>query len=699
MHMGVLWTGSRYTASGCITAAVVEASGDSAPRLLLAIDHPQRSFSLTEIIQPDATRLKWTIHIRLSLPLNPTDVAKRLCQNQMKYLAQIADADLADEHCEGAVLTRHSLAGPHFTTYNHLRYYLRLNEDNPQMKGRSIFWEMFPDKLPTRGTSTTTLYRDFREDHRYLGSSVGGSKHYVEPDMWIASLVRQVPLGLRPVPVSDGNGSRLTGTGPRHSDHICRTTFPERLTKVLKIFRTYIFMAQCPHKISPQPFGLNLNMLRGCVGIESLQSDYLVLHCAGKQVREIRIKGPCAVVCASIVDHFTLGITRNFSSGGPIFQQLAYNIHRAPFKMILQVTPQISRPEDQLDLTGLSIDGAPIYSSPFKAAHCTAHPGASNFKTLATFPSPGFNMAFNSLKSLCRKPLTEWTSHCTANDLVDIQCNMVKLTSFTNGGVRDGWTRQREYPSPAVDGLTGPNRHVAGSPEGEIAKKKSNKERMREVQRDPRGTQEIYKKSKSNGSVHIHSAFSEVKVQHGAKLTLGSLACAEISVFAIFEDSPAQQPVVKLRVMPVTFGSGGVQEAGKGGKDSKISFYSAILPVDGRNGCNGRDPSVGPSWLSPRRTGDPRWSNMTAVFRPVPSTGRAARSPKCLHLSSVVAIDCSKKHLFSCFLLPPEQMASAHWLDPRFALKNPTVLQILSGNTYEIATHGLHHVVSRDAES
>ncbi|KAJ6540978.1 hypothetical protein DFH09DRAFT_1322840 [Mycena vulgaris] len=34
-----------------------------------------------------------------------------------------------------------------------------------------------------------------------------------------------------------------------------------------------------------------------------------------------------------------LGITRNFSSGGPIFQQLAYNIHRAPFKMILQVTP------------------------------------------------------------------------------------------------------------------------------------------------------------------------------------------------------------------------------------------------------------------------------------------------------------------------------------------------------------------------
>ncbi|KAJ6537405.1 hypothetical protein DFH09DRAFT_1090990 [Mycena vulgaris] len=183
MHMGVFWTGSRYTASGCITAAVVEASGDSAPRLLLAIDHLQRSFSLTGIIQPDATRLKWTIHIRLSLPLNSTDVAKTLpepdevlgpnCRRGScgrdyptwdpvgtSEVESATPADLIVQHCEGAVLTRHSLAGPHFTTYNHLRYYLRLNEDNPQMKGRSIFWEMFPDKLPTGGTSTVKSVMD-----------------------------------------------------------------------------------------------------------------------------------------------------------------------------------------------------------------------------------------------------------------------------------------------------------------------------------------------------------------------------------------------------------------------------------------------------------------------------------------------------------------------------------------------------------
>ncbi|KAJ6482023.1 hypothetical protein DFH09DRAFT_1107467 [Mycena vulgaris] len=81
-----------------------------------------------------------------------------------------------------------------------------------------------------------------------------------------------------------------------------------------------------------------------------------------------------------------------------------------------------------------------------------------------------------------------------------------------------------------------------------------------------------------------------------------------VAVFYAVEDSPAQQPV-KLRVMPVTFGSGGIQEARKGGTNSKISFYSAIFPVDGRNGCNGRDPSVGPSWLSPRRTGDPQFGD------------------------------------------------------------------------------------------
>ncbi|KAJ6596170.1 hypothetical protein DFH09DRAFT_1407097, partial [Mycena vulgaris] len=73
-------------------------------------------------------------------------------------------------------------------------------------------------------------------------------------------------------------------------------------------------------------------------------------------------KAICTPALQPMAMQFTLGITRNFSSGGPIFQQLVYNIHCAPFNMIFQVAPQISRPEDRLDLTGSSIDGAPIYS-------------------------------------------------------------------------------------------------------------------------------------------------------------------------------------------------------------------------------------------------------------------------------------------------------------------------------------------------
>ncbi|KAJ6521721.1 hypothetical protein DFH09DRAFT_1097584 [Mycena vulgaris] len=56
-----------------------------------------RGGALEGITHPDAASLKWTIHIALSLPPNPNDMARRLANKQAKYLAEIADADIADE--------------------------------------------------------------------------------------------------------------------------------------------------------------------------------------------------------------------------------------------------------------------------------------------------------------------------------------------------------------------------------------------------------------------------------------------------------------------------------------------------------------------------------------------------------------------------------------------------------------------------
>ncbi|KAJ6551027.1 hypothetical protein DFH09DRAFT_1086341 [Mycena vulgaris] len=85
---------------------------------------------------------------------------------------------------------------------------------------------------------------------------------------------------------------------------------------------------------------------------------------------------------------------------------------------------------------------------------------------------------------------------------------------FRDGRVRDWWTRQREYPSPAVDGLTGPNRHVS-----------------------------------------------------------------VLSVFYAVEDSPAQQPVVKLRV----------------GKTRKYHFIQQFPPSTAVTGVtDGTRPSAPP---------------------------------------------------------------------------------------------------------
>lgn len=111
--------------------------------------------------------------------------------------------------------------------------------------------------------------------------------------------------------------------------------------------------------------------------------------------------------------------------------------------------------------------------------------------------------------------------------------------------------RHEAHHSPALISCRFSDRS-AGSPEGEVAKR-PNEERMREVQSASRGTQEIYKKSKSNGSVHIvlstnppkHSAF-EVKLQRGSKLMInmrGNFRVCNLSVavFCAVEDSPAQQ--------------------------------------------------------------------------------------------------------------------------------------------------------------
>ncbi|KAJ6465032.1 hypothetical protein DFH09DRAFT_1112881 [Mycena vulgaris] len=66
-------------------------------RVLPTSDDLQHGGSLEGIIHPDAETLKWTIHITLSLPPNPNDVARCLANKQAKYLAEIADGDFADE--------------------------------------------------------------------------------------------------------------------------------------------------------------------------------------------------------------------------------------------------------------------------------------------------------------------------------------------------------------------------------------------------------------------------------------------------------------------------------------------------------------------------------------------------------------------------------------------------------------------------
>ncbi|KAJ6603243.1 hypothetical protein DFH09DRAFT_1458566 [Mycena vulgaris] len=57
----------------------------------------KRGSSLAGIIHPDGASSKWTIHITLSLPPNPNDVAINLADKQARYLAEIADADNVDE--------------------------------------------------------------------------------------------------------------------------------------------------------------------------------------------------------------------------------------------------------------------------------------------------------------------------------------------------------------------------------------------------------------------------------------------------------------------------------------------------------------------------------------------------------------------------------------------------------------------------
>ncbi|KAJ6605900.1 hypothetical protein B0H10DRAFT_1956981 [Mycena sp. CBHHK59/15] len=55
-----------------------------------------------------------------------------------------------------------------------------------------------------------------------------------------------------------------------------------------------------------------------------------------------------------------------------------------------------------------------------------------------------------------------------------------------------------------------------------------------------------------------------------------------------------------------------------------MSFIWQSSLSDGRNGCNGRDPAVGPSWLNPRQTGDPsRDCREATVEVPAPNGGQA----------------------------------------------------------------------------
>ncbi|KAJ6543418.1 hypothetical protein DFH09DRAFT_1088856 [Mycena vulgaris] len=72
-------------------------------RVLPTSDGLQCGGSLEGIIHPDAETLKWTIHITLSLPPNPNDVARCLANKQAKYLAEITDGDFADK-CTPRVL-------------------------------------------------------------------------------------------------------------------------------------------------------------------------------------------------------------------------------------------------------------------------------------------------------------------------------------------------------------------------------------------------------------------------------------------------------------------------------------------------------------------------------------------------------------------------------------------------------------------
>ncbi|KAJ6523435.1 hypothetical protein DFH09DRAFT_1420797 [Mycena vulgaris] len=86
---------SQMMFAGCITAVVVEAR--FIRQVLPTSDDLQRGSSLAGIIHPDGASSKWTIHITLSLPPNPNDVAINLADKQARYLAEIADADNVDE--------------------------------------------------------------------------------------------------------------------------------------------------------------------------------------------------------------------------------------------------------------------------------------------------------------------------------------------------------------------------------------------------------------------------------------------------------------------------------------------------------------------------------------------------------------------------------------------------------------------------
>ncbi|KAJ6606647.1 hypothetical protein DFH09DRAFT_1067402 [Mycena vulgaris] len=116
---------------------------------------------------------------------------------------------------------------------------------------------------------------------------------------------------------------------------------------------------------------------------------------------------------------------RNFSPGPPASQQLADDIPIVGVKMLLQVTPQAPRPEEQPELMGSSIVKAGRYSTPLKAAHC------SGFKIPLTLPSCGFKCGihFAQVASLSA-PEDSWRLQVSDLTLIDLTTIDSKLAEM-----------------------------------------------------------------------------------------------------------------------------------------------------------------------------------------------------------------------------------------------------------------------------